>query len=134
METLNVDNIFEMFKKYYFQAANQGPLTFMEALSLDLIHMLQKPTIQEFAKYMEISKPNATYRIHRLVEKGYLRKVQSEKDRRVFYLETTEKYDKDYKSDMNFPKQAREILASCSENQKRELHELFATIQEELEK
>ena len=38
------------------------------------------------------SSPNAAYKINSLVKKGYLRKIQSESDRREYHLEVTEKY------------------------------------------
>ena len=41
---------------------------------------------------MRISPPNAAYKVNSLVKKGYLRKVQSQDDRREFHLEVTQKY------------------------------------------
>ena len=50
------------------------------------------PTVSEFASFIQISSPNAAYKINSLVKKGYLRKIQSESDRREYHLEVTEKY------------------------------------------
>ena len=41
---------------------------------------------------MCISTPNAAYKVNSLVEKGYIRKLRSEKDRREYHLEVTQKY------------------------------------------
>jgi DNA-binding MarR family transcriptional regulator len=41
---------------------------------------------------MQISSPNAAYKVSSLIRKGYLRKVQSTQDRREYHLEVTEKY------------------------------------------
>ncbi len=69
-------------------------LTTVEAYSVELIYALGKPTINEFASYIGISSPNATYKVNSLIKKGYVRKVRSETDKREFYLEVTEKYYK----------------------------------------
>ena len=41
---------------------------------------------------MCISSPNAAYKVASLIKKGYVRKVQSETDRREYHLEVTQKY------------------------------------------
>ena len=71
-------------------------LTTSEVYCVDIIHNLGKPTIQEFSNFVGISSPNATYKVNSLIKKGYLRKVQSETDKREFYLDVTEKYYRYY--------------------------------------
>ena len=44
---------------------------------------------------MQISTPNAAYKISSLVQKGYIEKVRSETDRREYHLVVTQKY-RDY--------------------------------------
>ncbi len=51
--------------------------------------MLGEPTILEYAKYMGISQPNATYKINQLVEKEYLIKTVSQEDKRSYHLKVT---------------------------------------------
>ncbi len=82
-------NYHRIFRKIHDH--EEDSLTALEVLCLDLIQGMDSPTQTEFANYINISKPNATYRVNTLEEKGYLRKVQSEKDGRVFYLEVTDK-------------------------------------------
>lgn len=41
---------------------------------------------------MRISTPNAAYKVSSLIRKGYLRKVQSQADRREYHLEVTQRY------------------------------------------
>ena len=41
---------------------------------------------------MQISTPNAAYKIGSLVKKGYVEKIQSTTDRREYYLRPTKKY------------------------------------------
>ena len=59
---------------------------------MEIIMALDKPTVNEFAQFVQISPPNAAYKVNSLIQKGYLRKVRSEDDRREYYLEPTEKY------------------------------------------
>lgn len=62
------------------------PLTTGEDHYLGIIYDLGKPTFSEFAKAAGISKPAATKIIRNFIEKKYLTKVQSEVDRRRYYL------------------------------------------------
>ena len=71
-------------------------LTTSEVYCVDIIHNLNKPTIQEFSNFIGISSPNATYKVNSLIKKGYLKKVQSEIDKREYYLDVTEKYYRYY--------------------------------------
>lgn len=82
-------NYHRIFRKIHERGDDS--LTALEVLCLDLIQGMESPTQTEFAKYINISKPNATYRVNTLEEKGYLRKIQSEEDGRIFYLELTDK-------------------------------------------
>lgn len=79
----------EMFRRFQTREAS---LTTMETFCVESIHALGSPTIAEFAAFMCISTPNAAYKVNSLVEKGYIRKIQSQRDRREYHLETTQKY------------------------------------------
>ncbi len=70
----------------------EATLTTVEAFSMECIMALDDPTIAEFARMMNISSPNAAYRINSLIKKGYVEKVQSEDDQREHYLRPTKKY------------------------------------------
>ncbi len=69
-------------------------LTTTEAYCIEIIGALGKPTINEFANFIGISSPNATYKVNSLIKKGYLKKRQSGTDKREFILEVTAKYYK----------------------------------------
>lgn len=90
-EFQSVYNIFKM-NFYASMCENSEELTMTEAFSLDIIYMLGHPTILEFAKYMNISQPNATYKINQLVEKGYLTKEVAQEDKRSYRLHVTNKF------------------------------------------
>lgn len=82
------------FYTKFFERAQEreASLTTVETFCMEIIHSIHNPTVNEFAKVANISSPNAAYKVNNLIKKGYLKKVQSEKDRREFHLEVTEKY------------------------------------------
>lgn len=67
-------------------------LSSTEYLCLECIYLMGKPTITEFASFLDISAPNATYKVKQLIKKGFLSKEKSEKDKREFLLVPTEKF------------------------------------------
>lgn len=87
-------NVYNIFKQNFYASicANSKELTMQEAFSLDIIHMLGNPTILEYANYMGISQPNATYKINQMIEKGYLTKEICKEDKRAFRLQVTQKF------------------------------------------
>lgn len=70
-----------------------GSLSAMEAFSVDVIYALGKPTVSEFAEFIGISRPGASYKVASLIEKGYIVKEISEEDKREYRLVPTEKYN-----------------------------------------
>ena len=45
-----------------------------------------------YKRQVGISPPNAAYKINNLIQKGYVRKEQSEEDKREYHLVVTQKY------------------------------------------
>ena len=82
------------FYKKFFERVQEREtsLTTVETFCMEIIYSINNPTVNEFARVANISSPNAAYKINNLIKKGYLRKVQSEVDKREFHLEVTEKY------------------------------------------
>ena len=70
----------------------RGSLSAMEAFSLEVIRQLGRPTVSQFAAFLNISQSNATYKVASLINKGYLRKERSGPDKREYYLVLSEKY------------------------------------------
>ena len=79
----------EVFKKWRDREVS---LTTVETFCMEIIHALGKPTVSEFASFTSLSSANAADKINNLVKKGYLNKVQSDEDKRIYYLEVTKKY------------------------------------------
>ena len=79
----------EVFKKWRDREVS---LTTVETFCMEIIHALGKPTVSEFASFTSLSSANAADKINNLVKKGYLNKVQSADDKRIYFLEVTSKY------------------------------------------
>lgn len=72
-----------------------GSLSATEAFSVEVIYLLGEPTIGEFADFIGISQPNASYKVNALVSKGYITKESGESDKRECRLVVTKKF-RDY--------------------------------------
>ena len=59
---------------------------------MEIINALGHPTINEFSSFVNISPPNAAYKINNLIQKGYVTKKQSPDDKREYHLYVTKKY------------------------------------------
>jgi len=91
-------NVYTKFKlHFYLQVFGQfqgreASLTTVETYCAEVIQALGEPTINEFATFLNISQPNAAYKVGNLIKKGYVDKVQSEDDKREYHLRLTQKY------------------------------------------
>jgi len=83
-------NIFSRFEE------REASLTAVETFCVEVIHALNEPTISQFCEFVMISQANATYKIQSLIKKGYVKKIQSEDDKREYRLAVTEKFERYY--------------------------------------
>jgi DNA-binding MarR family transcriptional regulator len=82
---------------------------------------------------MRISPPNAAYKVNSLVKKGYIRKVQSDEDRREYHLEVTQKYLDYYNISASYMAQVMDrITARFSAEDCAKLEEMLNVINREL--
>ena len=92
------NDVYTKFKLHFYQnvfqrfATREATLTTVESFCMEGIMAMGEPTIAEFSRMMQISTPNAAYKIGSLVRKGYVEKIQSTKDRREYHLRPTKKY------------------------------------------
>ena len=92
------NEIYTKFKLHFYQKVfrrfetREASLTTVESFCMEGIMALGEPTIAEFSRMMQISTPNAAYKINSLVQKGYVEKIQSTTDRREYHLRPTQKY------------------------------------------
>lgn len=93
-----LESVYSKFKLHFYKSffekiqAREASLTTVETYCIEIIAALGNPTISEFSSFIQISSPNAAYKINSLIKKGYLRKIQSESDKREYHLEVTDKY------------------------------------------
>ncbi len=90
--------VYDKFKLQFYRKVfelvreRDGSLSAMEAFSLEVIKMLDQPTVGQFADFLNISQSNATYKVNNLIKKGYLERENSQVDRREYHLVLSEKY------------------------------------------
>lgn len=133
------EDVYTKFKMHFYRGVfgeytdRESALTTVETFCMEVIFAMDRPTINEFSNYIRISQPNAAYKVNNLVRKGYLRKVQSEKDKREYFLEVTQKY-LDYQDISNSYMHLveRRIQERLSEEQIANLTETLQIISQEL--
>ena len=106
-----------------------GSLSATEAFSVEVIYLLGEPTLGEFADFIGISQPNASYKINALVSKGYIKKVSCETDKRECRLVVTQKFHDYYGTQV--PDISR-ITKDFSNEEKSVLNKLSKKIAEEI--
>ncbi len=129
-------HVYDLFKaKFYDSICKSDPnLTVNEAFSLEIIYMLKEPTILEYASYMGISQPNATYKIRQLMEKGYLKKEVSLKDKRAFKLQVTDQFMALYRKNDQYIAMVMDMVKKAFDEQKVQLlEEMLTYVGEKLE-
>ena len=94
----NFTEVYDKFKLQFYRRVfelvreRDGSLSAMEAFSLEVIKMLDEPTVGQFADFLNISQSNATYKVNNLIKKGYLVRQNSTTDRREYHLILSEKF------------------------------------------
>jgi DNA-binding MarR family transcriptional regulator len=89
-----IDVVTHLFAELESQALNESELvelTMRQVLYLETIARMESPTFSELARQLDVSKPSVTAAVTKLMEKGYVKKVQSAEDRRSFTILLTEK-------------------------------------------
>lgn len=64
-------------------------LTPKELHAIDAITMCENPTVSQVAGKLHLSRATMTVTVDRLVRKGYVERVRSQKDRRIVHLKLT---------------------------------------------
>ena len=137
----DLHNIYLKLKLYYYRrifrkiAENEkDTLTALEAFCAEAIYGLGHPTLTEFANFINVSQPNAAYKVANLERKGFVRRIKSTEDLRVSYLEVTDKYMDIYGSgDRRYAGIiARRIARRFPEEDVDKLNEILTVVSEEL--
>lgn len=94
--------IYTKFKLHFYKTISRrsdnpnSTLTIFEVLCMEGILALEEPTVAQFGRLMNLSTPNAAYKVNNLVKKGYLDRQQSATDKREYHLVPTKKYIDEY--------------------------------------
>lgn len=94
----NFNQVYTKFKLHFYRAVfgrfqkREVSLTTVETFCMEIILALGKPTVNEFSNFLQISPPNAAYKVNSLIQKGYILKEQSKDDKREYHLVVTKKY------------------------------------------
>ncbi len=110
MKTKNkLDCIYKNFKLMVYKNVFKGlkdkkddTLSSSDFFCLECVYLLDNPTISEFANFLDISSPNATYKVKQLIKKGYIKKEKNKQDGREYRLVPTEKFYKFYGNKANY--------------------------------
>lgn len=101
-------DVYSKFKLHFYQKMfeqiqnRETSLTTVETFCVEVIHELGSPTVNEFASFINVTSPNAAYKVNSLLQKGYIRKVQSQDDKREYHLQVTDAYYKYYNLSQNY--------------------------------
>ncbi len=91
---LELQNVFaDLLKNYRYNYRSSmidelewSDLTFKQFVYLDTILKMNEPTYSDIAKKFNITKPSVTIMVNKLISLGYLKRIQSEDDRRVYHV------------------------------------------------
>lgn len=132
-------DVYTKFKLHFYQnvfqrfATREATLTTVESFCMEGIMAMGEPTIAEFSRMMQISTPNAAYKIGSLVKKGYVEKIQSTTDRREYNLRPTQKYIDYYNISSNYMSEVMDrIMARFSPEDCGKLEEILTVVSREL--
>ena len=135
--TTDFDELYRYLRLAHYQKLfatireKQGSLSATEAFSVEVIYLLNEPTIGEFADFLGISQPNASYKVISLVSKGYITKRLCEADKRECRLIVTKKFLDYYGCQIP---DVSSITKDFSDDEKAVLQKLSKQLAEEISK
>lgn len=131
--------VYTKFKLHFYQEIfrrfqdREASLTTVETFCMETIQALHAPTVNEFATFMQISPPNAAYKVNSLIRKGYVCKVQDVVDRREYHLKVTPKYMEYYNISSTYMEEVMErITKRFSAEDCAKFDEMFTIVSREL--
>lgn len=76
----------ETLDQYDFSDLTQQQLNYLKVMV-----KMKNPTLSELARKLDLTKPTVTVLVDKLAEKGYIKRVKSDEDRRVMHLHIDKK-------------------------------------------
>ena len=74
-----------------FEQEGFSNLSMRQLLYLETIAQLERPTFSELADQLDVTKPSVTALVKKLMKMGYVKKIQSQEDLRVYHIVLTAK-------------------------------------------
>ena len=74
-----------------FEQEGFSNLSMRQLLYLETIAQMERPTFSELADKLDVTKPSVTALVKKLIKMGYVKKVQSQEDLRVYHIVLTTK-------------------------------------------
>lgn len=102
-----------------------GKLSYNSVLYLNIIDMMDHCTVSRIAEILHLTKSAVTIKLNELVKLDMVEKIQSEEDRRVYYLKLSPKADHIMR---NYDNIFRRIEAELNNIYKQEELALFSDI------
>jgi DNA-binding MarR family transcriptional regulator len=92
-EELSIEQIVEMISRLMglleaevFEQEGFSELSMRQLLYLETIAGLGRPTFSELAEKLGVTRPSVTALVQKLIRMGYVQKVQSDEDLRVYHI------------------------------------------------
>ncbi len=135
----NFRNVYTKFKLHFYRQIlvrfqdREASLTTIETFCMEAISALGNPTINEFACFMNISQPNAAYKLSSLIKKGYVKKTRSPQDKREYNICATEKYYNYYNISSEYLKKVvSRIQQHFTSDQCKQFEDMLSVINDQL--
>ena len=88
--TEELTRLLGQIEEQVLNADEMSELTVRQIYYLDMIKEFKDPMVSELAQKLGVTKPTVTYTLNYLIEKGFVEKIRSDVDRRVYHLHLTE--------------------------------------------
>lgn len=86
---LSFYSVYKLFSQYYTKLLSEFDLTYTQYLVLMVLWKKPRQTLSEVGKRLDLSSNTLTPLFKRLEEKGYIKRVKTEADKRQLYIELT---------------------------------------------
>lgn len=122
-------HLYSLYRKYSANCEDIVNISYSEYFYVEALNILEDATYSDLAQYLNLSKPSVTNMVKKLIAKGLIYKIQSEKDRRKSYLYLTDKGKLLLEQDYNVVNEfTQEIKDSLTEDELEKYKELTRII------
>jgi DNA-binding MarR family transcriptional regulator len=124
-----ISDLVEKVLEETISQADFTDLTQQQLRYLQVIFRMKNPTLTELARELDLTKPTVTVLADKLVEKGYIKRVKSDQDRRSMHLHIDKKGTKiEALREIAYERMVEKISSGLSETETSILTELLRKI------